>query len=105
VNGTSLPKSVVWWPLSRTSDRTSELEADFSAQRRQRSCPQPVAEKELLSVVNDRDAKPAGAAIRFLGEMGTEQSVPVLEAVVQSNGALRDSANKALSAIKARRKP
>jgi hypothetical protein len=64
----------------------------------------PAAEKEVLALVKHPEPLRAEAAVRLLGDIGTQASVPTLEAVSRDNPRLRDTARRALAAIAARSK-
>jgi hypothetical protein len=62
-----------------------------------------IAEKEVLTLLNHQDANIRADAVRVLKDIGTQQSVPALQAAAQSNMfGLRIAAQEALKAIAAR---
>jgi hydroxymethylglutaryl-CoA reductase (NADPH) len=63
----------------------------------------PVAEKEMLTLLNNPDVNIQADAVRLLKEIGTQQSVPALQTLAQSNMFLvRIAAQEALKSIAAR---
>jgi hypothetical protein len=67
----------------------------------------PMAEKEVLALLQEKDMLLRNDAIKVLKDIGTQASVPPLEQVAADNSAvfLRQSAREALAAIAARTKP
>ncbi len=64
----------------------------------------PMAEKDVLALLRDRDVLLRQAAIKVLKDVGTPRSVPALEQAA-ADAFLRPSAREALAAIAARNKP
>ncbi len=63
----------------------------------------PIAETEVLTVLNQKSTQLRNAAIRILAEIGTQKSVPALEEASKAI-ATRSASQKAIAAINARSK-
>jgi HEAT repeat protein len=80
-----------------------ELSTQYHAEQALRSIGPP-AEKEVLTLLNQNEIKLKVIAVRLLKDMGTQQSVPALQAASRGPIEIQDGARQALMAIAARTK-
>jgi hypothetical protein len=80
-----------------------ELSTQYHAEQALRAIGPP-AEKEVLTLLNQNDIKLKVIAVRLLKDIGTQQSLPALQAATRGPIEIQDGAMQAIKAIAARTK-